>query len=413
MKEPKLYAKKSVAEEKVRLRDSYSQRFSFCLQFSVHGEWSDWSDWGDCQEHSPGEGTKEIRSRECHSKWSLDHSGLDCPDPSTDTEKRDCHQKVTRYSSPPGYQLQANHIVAFLSDYGPEYDILLKFRVNSMDPGGATWYQVFGVVKDANDVGDRYPTMFIRDDGHFRIKSNGIDGKDIPNVQLNQDYMLNIRQKKTGDNVNFQIFMNDQEMFSQQCSSSECSETLETGKLYLAGTNRADIRLSYFVLEKKFATCFAADSGLTLSKDQMATVFSDYGPEYEIVMKLKINSFPSAEEQARNVFHIGSTIINEDRFPALFLFANGKFGFRSLGMSKYNVDTELDRFHHLNIRQRKIGSEIYYQIFINGERIHQDKVEATESLVTKSAAILYTSNNFWEPADVTIEYFYVDKRLGK
>ena len=62
------------------------------LFFLVHGEWGEWGAWGTCQEHSPGEGTKEIRTRECKSKWSLNHENIDCEDPETSEERRDCEE---------------------------------------------------------------------------------------------------------------------------------------------------------------------------------------------------------------------------------------------------------------------------------------------------------------------------------
>ena len=60
------------------------------LLFLVHGEWGEWGAWGTCQEHSPGEGTKEIRTREYKSKWSLDNENIDCEEPDNNQERRDC-----------------------------------------------------------------------------------------------------------------------------------------------------------------------------------------------------------------------------------------------------------------------------------------------------------------------------------
>ena len=66
----------------------------------------------------------------------------------------------------------------------------------------------------------------------------------------------------------------------------------------------------------------------------------------------------------------------------------------------------------MNFRQnRRENGEIFHEVFVNGEEKYSTKVESETSLKTKSAAILQLSNDFYDPADVTIEYFHLDKRF--
>ena len=261
----------------------------------------------------------------------MDHEGIECADPSTSSENRDCNQAVSRYYTDEGYQLANGHVVATLDEYGPEFDILLKFKINSFEAEGSEpWRNIFHVSKGQD--GDRYPALFLHQDGIFGIRTNDFSA-DFQQAELNQDYIFNIRQKKNNDDIHFQVFMNEEEIYSAQCQDTECSITEPTTQLYLSDPwyPKADITLSYFFLEKKFASCYASPaSGLTLSKGQVATVLSDHGPEYDILTKFKINSYPNEGEEHgswRNIFHIFSFALNTDRFPALFLHANKKLAF--------------------------------------------------------------------------------------
>ena len=60
--------------------------FADPLSYLVHGEWSEWGSWDAC------ENSIEVRTRECKSKWSLDHSNIDCEEPHSHSEERACEQ---------------------------------------------------------------------------------------------------------------------------------------------------------------------------------------------------------------------------------------------------------------------------------------------------------------------------------
>ena len=120
----------------------------------------------------------------------MDHEGIECPDPSTSSESRDCNQAVSRYYTHEGYQLSHGHVVATLDEYGPEFDILLKFKINSFEAEGSEpWRNIFHVSKGQN--GDRYPALFLHEDGRLLVVTNGFS-KTTDQVQLVEHWLKNL-----------------------------------------------------------------------------------------------------------------------------------------------------------------------------------------------------------------------------
>ena len=130
-------------------------------------------------------------------------------------------------------------------------------------------------------------------------------------------------------------------------------------------------------------------------------------------MKFKIKSFPPGN-QATNIFHITRGADN-DRFPALFLFrSNNGIGFRSNGVQSTNrKNVVLDRTLIVYMRQREEGSNLVFKAFVNGQEFHSDNVDNGNSVGMKSTTFLLLSDPFYEPADVEIDYFFLDKKFGK
>ena len=148
-----------------------------------------------------------------------------------------------------------------------------------------------------------------------------------------------------------------------------------------------------------------------MQKNKIATILSDYGPEYDILLKFKIKSIGN---EPTNIFHI-TRRTDDDRFPALFLIpsANG-IGFRSNGVESINRNNvNLDKTFTIHMRQRWSGEELKFKAFVNGEEFHSDTVESGNGVGMKSTTFLMLSDPFFEPADVEIEYFYLDKKFGK
>ena len=63
---------------------------------------------------------------------------------------------------------------------------LLKFKINSFEAEGSDnpWRNIFHVTKGQNE--DRYPALFLHQDGHFLVATDGFS-KNTDQVQLDQD----------------------------------------------------------------------------------------------------------------------------------------------------------------------------------------------------------------------------------
>ena len=165
---------------------------------------------------------------------------------------------VSSYKSESGFALKQGHVEAHLGNYGPEFDILLKFKINSFnileDENSVThssshWRSIFHVSRGGDN--DRFPALFLDTSTEkLGIWSDGVERKLIDNVQFDQYYTFNIRQKQVGNSLKFQIWVNNVEVYNVDGHD----QTFEATKLYLSDAfyPKADITLEYFILEKKF-----------------------------------------------------------------------------------------------------------------------------------------------------------------
>ena len=142
-----------------------------------------------------------------------------------------------------------------------------------------------------------------------------------------------------------------------------------------------------FVCQKHFSTSghdkgnfYSKPGKVLVSKANPIKTFKNYGPEFYVEFKIRINSAP--KEIWTNIFHVsngGNAGAHGNRFPAIWFNKNNYFAFCSTVNDFYNYgygycfdyNIELDQDYQIAVSQQYSDqSQLVYKIFLDGKEIH-------------------------------------------
>ena len=138
------------------------------------------------------------------------------------------------------------------------------------------------------------------------------------------------------------------------------------------------------------------------------------GPHFALKINITINSWPDVSAYHRNIYHVtdddgrdhGST---GDRYPFLNL-NNAQMQFTSekngqLSPVDYRFNPTLGTKYEVEIYQINRQGTTIFEIYLDDEKVDSD-VNSQPTIVED--AMVFLSDNFYEPGDATIEYFYLE-----
>ena len=136
------------------------------------------------------------------------------------------------------------------------------------------------------------------------------------------------------------------------------------------------------------------------------------GPHFVLKINITINSWPDVSAYHRNIYHVtdgrdhGTT---GDRYPFLNL-NNAQMQFTSekngqFSPVDYRFNPTLGTKYEVEINQYHSNALTQFKMFRDGEEV--DSVVNTSPTIVENA-LVYLSDDFYEPGDATVEYFYLE-----
>lgn len=141
------------------------------------------------------------------------------------------------------------------------------------------------------------------------------------------------------------------------------------------------------------------------------------GPHFALKINITINSWPDVSAYHRNIYHVTDGIGNRqgdfgttgDRYPFLNL-NNAQMQFTSEKNGRFNdvdyrFNPTLGTKYEVEINQYHSNALTQFKMFHDGEEV-ASVVNSQPTIVED--AMVFLSDNFYEPGDATVEYFYLE-----